>query len=101
MAEIFPNLIKALNSQIQEQILNRITTHAKKHKMEHHYQITKKTVKGNILKNSHRIKGQITYSRTKITTIKDFRSEICKPENTEQNLSAKEKPTTTKKINVI
>ena len=97
MAEIFPNLIKALNSQIQEQILNGITT--KKHKMEHYYQITKKTVKGNILKNSHRKKGQITYSRTKITTIKGFRPEMYKPENTEYNLSAKEKPTTTKKIN--
>lgn len=81
MAEIFPNLIKAINFQIQEQILNGITT--KKHKMEHHYQITKKTVTGNFLKNSHIRKGQITYSRTKITTIKDFRSEIYKPENTE------------------
>ena len=49
----------------------------------HHYQITKKTVTGNFLKNSHIRKGQITYSRTKITTIKDFRSEIYKPENTE------------------
>lgn len=77
---MFPNLIKAINSQIQEQILNGITT--KKHKMEHHYQITKKTVKGNFLKNSHIKKGQITYSRTKITTIKDFRSEIYKSENT-------------------
>ena len=101
MAEIFPNLIKALNSQIQEQILNGITTKKKNTKWNIIIKLLKRLLKGNILKNSHRKKGQITHSRTKIMTIKDFRSEICKPENTEQNLSAKDKPTPPKKINLI